>query len=115
MADLKWRPQALKDLEAIEAYYEDVAPEYAAIFVGSVFEKAEQLKEMPRLGRKVPEIGDQAIRELIHRGYRIMYVADTDVEAVEVLTILHSSRHFGGRMLAMMNEPDNKSLRLKKK
>lgn len=95
MADLKWRPQALKDLEAIEAYYEEVAPEYAPIFVESVFDKAEQLKQMPRLGRKVPEIGDEAIRELIHRGYRIMYVVNEETEAVEVLTVLHSSRQFG--------------------
>ena len=95
MAELKWRPQALKDLEAIESYYEDVAPEYAAIFMASVFEKAERLEQMPRLGRTVPEIGDEAIRELIHRGYRIMYVVDEDDETVEVLTVLHSSRQFG--------------------
>lgn len=95
MADLKWRPQALKDLEAIEAYYEEVAPEYAPVFVESVFDKAERLKQMPHLGRKVPEIGDAAIRELIHRGYRIMYVVNEQGEAVEVLTVLHSSRQFG--------------------
>jgi addiction module RelE/StbE family toxin len=95
VAELKWRPQALKDLEAIESYYEDVAPEYAAIFMASVFEKAERLEQMPRLGRTVPEIGDEAIRELIHRGYRIMYVVDEDDETVEVLTVLHSSRQFG--------------------
>jgi len=80
VAELKWRPQALKDLEAIEAYYEEVAPEYAALFVASVFEKAQRLEQLPRMGRTVPEIGDEAIRELIHRGYRIMYVVDEDEE-----------------------------------
>ncbi|NBC17056.1 MAG: type II toxin-antitoxin system RelE/ParE family toxin, partial [Bacteroidetes bacterium] len=95
MADLKWRPQALKDLDAIEEYYEEVAPDYAALFVASVFETTRRLEELPRMGRIVPEIGDPAIRELIHRGYRIMYVVDGDDETVEVLTVLHSSRQFG--------------------
>lgn len=95
MAELKWRPQALKDLEAIEAYYEEVAPEYAALLVASVFEKAQKLERLPRMGRIVPEIGDESIRELIHRGYRIMYVVDEKGEEVEVLTVLHSSQQFG--------------------
>ena len=95
MAELKWRPQALKDLEAIEAYYEEVAPGYAALFVASIFEKAQRLERLPRMGRMVPEIGDEVIRELIHRGYRIMYVVDEKGEEVEVLTVLHSSRQFG--------------------
>ncbi|PSQ80127.1 MAG: hypothetical protein BRD46_04940 [Bacteroidetes bacterium QS_8_68_15] len=72
-AVLEWRPQALKDLEEIEAYYERVAPDYAAFFVEQVFYKADQLERFPRMGRMVPEIKDEAIRELIYRDYRIIY------------------------------------------
>ena len=96
MAELKWRPQALKDLDAIEAYYEEVAPEYASFFVASVFERAQRLERFPRMGRMVPEIGLESIREVIYRGYRIMYVVDEEETEVEVLTVLHSSRQFGG-------------------
>ena len=52
-AVLEWRPQALKDLEEIEAYYERVAPDYAAFFVEQVFDKADQLERFPRMGRMV--------------------------------------------------------------
>ena len=47
------------------------------------------------MGRVVPEIGDEAMREVIYRNYRIVYVVDRDDEEVEVLTIFHSSRQFG--------------------
>ncbi len=92
---MKWRPQARKDLEAIEAYFEEIAPDYAAFFMEQVLEKAHQLERFPRLGRIVPEIGDASIRELIYRSYRIMYFVDPEGENVGVLTVLHSSRQFG--------------------
>ena len=92
---MKGRPQAQKDLEAIEAYFEGISPDYAAFFMEQVLEKAQQLERFPRLGRIVPEIGDASIRELIYRGYRIMYFVDPEGENVEVLTVLHSSRQFG--------------------
>ena len=60
MATLKWRPQALSDLEAIEAYYEEVAPDYASLLVQEILEQADQLEDFPRMGRIVPEIGDDA-------------------------------------------------------
>lgn len=40
MAEVVWRPQALRDLEAIEAYYEEVAPDFAPLFVAGAFETA---------------------------------------------------------------------------
>ena len=95
MAILQWRPQARKDLEAIEAYFEEVAPDYASFFMEQVLEKAQQLERFPHLGRIVPEIGDESIRELIYRSYRIMYFVDQEGEEVEILTVMHSSRQFG--------------------
>jgi plasmid stabilization system protein ParE len=95
-AFLEWRPQALKDLEEIEAYYERVAPDYAAFFVEQVFDKADQLERFPRMGRMVPEIEDEAIRELIYRDYRIIYFVDVGDGEVAVLTVIHSAQQFGG-------------------
>lgn len=95
MAVVAWRPQALKDLEEIETYYKRVAPDYAEFFVEQVFEKADQLERFPRMGRMVPEIEDEAIRELIYRDYRIIHIVDPDEEEVAVLTVIHSARQFG--------------------
>jgi len=93
VAEVRWRPQALRDLEAAEEYYKAVAPEFAAVFVAGAFEKAAKLGDFPRMGRPMPEIGEESIREVMYRQYRIIYVVEED--AVEVLTVFHSSRQFG--------------------
>ena len=95
MAAVEWRPQALKDLEEIEAYYERIAPEYARFFIEQVFERAKQLEHFPRMGRMVPEIEDEAIRELIYRDYRIIHFVDPDDREVAVLTVIHATQQFG--------------------
>ena len=93
MAEVVWRPQALRDLEAIEAYYEEVAPDFAPLFVAGAFEAASRLSDLPNIGRIVPELGDESIRELIYRQYRIIYVVDEG--SAEILTVYHSARQFG--------------------
>ncbi|GMQ80818.1 MAG: hypothetical protein BMS9Abin05_0247 [Rhodothermia bacterium] len=96
MAELKWLPQALRDLDSIEGYYLEVSPGYASIFVAGVFERVHSLAQMPELGRIVPEINDPQIRELLHRGYRIIYFYDAVAKSVEILTLTHSAKLFGG-------------------
>lgn len=93
MAEVVWRPQALRDLEAVEAYYEQVAPDFAAVFVAGAFEATRRLTDFPYAGRIVPEIGDEAVRELIYRQYRILYVVQDG--SAEILTVYHSARQFG--------------------
>jgi plasmid stabilization system protein ParE len=88
--------QAQDELEAIVEYYERVgADDFAAVFEEKVIEKIRPLETFPRMGRMVPEIEDEAIREVIYRDYRIVYVVDRDKEEVEVLTIFHSAQQFG--------------------
>ncbi len=94
MAEVVWRPQALRDLEAIEAYFEEVAPDFAPLFVTGAFEAAGRLSDFPNAGLVVPEIGDESIRELIYRQYRIIDVVQED--SAEVLTVYHTARQFGG-------------------
>lgn len=88
--------QAEDELDAIIDYYERVgADEFASVFEEKVIEKLRALEHFPRIGRIVPEIDDDAIRELIYRNYRIVYVVDREDESVTVLTIFHSSKQFG--------------------
>jgi len=94
MAEVVWRPQALRDFEAIEAYYLEVAPDFAPLFVSGAFSAAARLGSFLRVGRIVPEIGDPSIREIIYRQYRIIYVVVDDT--AEILTVYHSARQFGG-------------------
>ena len=65
-------------------------PGYAQALVGRIVARAEAMADQPFLGAKVPEYGDETIREVVEDPYRIIYrVAGTDVQAVAVI---HSSR-----------------------
>ena len=46
----------------------------------------------------VPEMEDEALREVSYKGYRLMYYVSGEerAEDVEITTVLHSSRQFGG-------------------
>ena len=61
-----------------------------------MFEATRRLELFPRSGRAIPEAEDDQLREVIHRSYRIMYYVDDEEEEVLILTVLHSSRQFGG-------------------
>ncbi|MGI9176186.1 MAG: type II toxin-antitoxin system RelE/ParE family toxin [Rhodothermales bacterium] len=95
MAEVVWTPRAYADLEAIGAYYAQSAPGYAEVLVRRLMQAAERLEVFPASGRVVPEIGDESMREVIHRNYRIIYMHLPDEDRVEVLTVFHSSRQFG--------------------
>ena len=43
------------------------------MFEDCLIETVGRLVQFPRLGRAVPEIEDEAIREVIYRGHRIAY------------------------------------------
>lgn len=98
MARVIWAPQALADLEAIGNFVAREAPRFAQVLTDGAFKAVERLEIFPRSGRVVPEIGDASIREILYRGYRILYIVSGEeaVEEVKVLTVFHSSMPFGG-------------------
>ncbi|MBY9005983.1 MAG: type II toxin-antitoxin system RelE/ParE family toxin [Candidatus Lokiarchaeota archaeon] len=54
--------------------------------------KLDNLRSFPQLGRKVPELDDPNIRELILRNYRLIYRIFE--EKIQIIRILHGSRMF---------------------
>ena len=96
MATIKWASQARADLEKLSDYYRSMAPAYAEVFEEKLLLATRQLEVFALSGRVIPEIGDEQLREVLYRGYRIMYHADIAGEEVEILAILHSSQQFGG-------------------
>ena len=92
MTQVVWAPQAIQDVEAIRAYVARDSTHYADLVVERIVAAVERLKENPRSGRVVPELGDESIREVIHGNYRIVYRLRQDV--VEVATVFHGARLF---------------------
>jgi len=91
---LLWTEPGLNDLKAIRDYIAKDSQTYAAGFVESLLSAVERLREFPRLGRVVPEAHVPDIRELIFRGYRIIYRVKRP--AIEILAVIHGCRDFSG-------------------
>ncbi|NKC13281.1 MAG: type II toxin-antitoxin system RelE/ParE family toxin [Gammaproteobacteria bacterium] len=47
---------------------------------------------LPRKGRTVPELNEEAVRELGLYSYRILYEIKSD-DLIEVLAVIHKRRH----------------------
>ena len=67
MATLVWEVDAIRDLDLIGEYIAQQSPEYAPTYVERVIAAAEHLADVPLSGRMIPELDDQALRELIFK------------------------------------------------
>ncbi|MBA7666591.1 hypothetical protein ES703_74672 [subsurface metagenome] len=90
MVEIEWSPIAENDLNEIIDYIAQDSLEYALSFYDLVREKVKVLTQFPKIGRKVPELDDPNIRELILRNYRIVYRIFE--EKVQIIRVLHGSR-----------------------
>lgn len=90
MTRVVWTLQAIEDVEAVRAYIARDSPHYAALLAERLVESVERLQEFPRSGRVVPEVGQEAYREVILGTYRIVYRLIGDV--AEILTVVHAAR-----------------------
>jgi len=95
MARIVWTEHALNDLERIGDYLAEKAPGYAEVTIRRIFSSVERLERFPESGRFVPELEPTGFREVIHKGYRVLYLFDAEEETVEILSVLHSSQQFG--------------------
>jgi toxin ParE1/3/4 len=92
-----WSQEAGENLFDIEDFIARDSLERAVRFVDALLDHVEAiLTDNPRSGRTVPEIGNPDIRELIYRGYRIVYRLNSD--RIDILTV------FEGHRLLRLNE-----------
>jgi len=89
---VKWSVPARNDLKQIHDYIAKDSEYYAQNVIQEIVAKTEALTEHPEIGRIVPEIGDQNIRELIIYSYRLIY--ESSVADIEILAIIHGRRDF---------------------
>ena len=92
-----WSKESSGNLVEIEEFIARDSMERAVRFVDALIDHTEDiLADNPRSGRIVPEIGNADMRELIYRGYRIVYRLNGD--ALEILSV------FEGHQLLRLNE-----------
>jgi len=85
-------PQSLDDLEEIVIFIAKDNSERARTFGNELIDRALSIATFPELGRIVPEIGEPAVREIIHGPYRIIYEIFHDHETIYVLRFWHGAR-----------------------
>ncbi len=85
-------PQSLDDLREAVAVIAQHNPERARTFGYELIDRALSLGAFPERGRVVPEIGEPAVRELIHNPFRIIYEIFPDQAALYVLRFWHGAR-----------------------
>jgi plasmid stabilization system protein ParE len=90
MARLIWTIQAAEDLENIFSYISKDSIKYARIQVIRIREQVNILKNHPQMGRIVPEVGNENLREVIFGSYRIIYRYNSG-NLIEIITIHHSA------------------------
>jgi len=98
--NVTWSKEASENLVEIEEFIGRDSLERAIRFVDTLIDHAEAiLADNPKSGRSVPEIGNPDVREIIYRGYRIVYRLNGD--QIEILTI------FEGHRLLRLNKADD--------
>jgi toxin ParE1/3/4 len=88
--EVVWSEPAWDDLSAAADYIARDSESYAASFVREVREAASSLAHFADRGQVVPEFGDQSIRELLVKPYRLVYKISPG--KVIVLALIHGAR-----------------------
>ena len=90
MPRLRWTGRSRRDLLEIGRFIAQDKPRAARRWVAHLRRRALQAAELPNSGRPVPELGREDIREIIERGYRIVYrIAGQEVH---ILTVFEGHR-----------------------
>jgi len=87
---VKWTDHALAQLRHIHDYIAQDSPLYAKRVAEALVTKTIGLDKLPYLGRTVPELSDETVRELSLYSYRILYEIKTT--HIEVLAVIHKRR-----------------------
>ena len=87
-----WSPLSRDDLREIVRFIAADDQDRALSFGYRLISRTDQLQDHPESGRKVPELNNPLIRELILRPYRIVYRVDHERRSVEIVRVWHGAR-----------------------
>ncbi len=93
-SNLRWSPEAIEDLESIAEYIERDSGFYAKAVVTKVMDTVNSIANNPEIGRIVPELTNEDMRERFVYSYRLIYrVRENDVL---IVAIIHGRRLLEG-------------------
>ncbi len=89
MGEIRWSLIASDDYDSIIKYYEKTAPKFAQNLAKKIMYIIDNLIQFPKMGRMVPELENEEIREIIYRNFRIIYRLKENL--LEITRIIHGS------------------------
>ncbi len=94
MGYVSWSLKASTNLESIHDYIaaDSGSLFYAKRFVRGLIQATRKLETFPRCGRVVPELPNLGFREVIYKGYRIIYRPVEPSEDIEILAVVLGTR-----------------------
>lgn len=87
---VKWTDHAKAQLRHIHDYIAQDSPIYAKRVADALVRKTFGLDQVSRIGRMVPELNEETVREIPLYSYRILYEIKT--EHIDVLAVIHKRR-----------------------
>ena len=92
-----WSDPAKADLRAIHDFIAHDSAHYAKQVTQDMVAKTDVLNDLPRIGKVIPELGDDKLRELSLYSYRILY--EIKAPDVSVLAVIHKRQEFQPQMV----------------
>lgn len=87
---VEWSPEAVEDLESILKYIARDSGYYASSVAAEILSISRSTGEFPQIGRVVPEVGDDTVRERFVYSYRLVYKIEQD--RVLIVAVIHGKR-----------------------
>ena len=87
-----WADPAKHDLHLIHDYIAQTSPYYAKKVIQNIVDKTKILNQHSKIGKVVPEINNNNIRQLSLYSYRLFYEISDD--QIVILAIIHKRRDF---------------------
>jgi plasmid stabilization system protein ParE len=97
-----WADPAKIDLKAIYDFIASDSKYYAKKVVQDIIDRTNIIEAYPTIGRKVPELDDENVREIFAYSYRILY--EIKSEKIYIIGIIHGRRDFISTQVYKLNE-----------
>jgi toxin ParE1/3/4 len=104
MTRIRWTSGAYGDLVEIGEYIARRDSGNASRFVAELMDRTLVLRGQLLCGRVLPELGDETVRELIHKNYRIVYRVVG--EEAHILSVFEGHRLLRSGALGIKHEDE---------
>ncbi len=91
MVEIQFHPIAQEDVKELYDYFSRFSLQYADSFVEGLYERIEDLKRFPQMGKEYPE--NNKYRQLIYQNYRILYFYKEEEDEIIIMIVVHCSRY----------------------